>query len=128
MEKKAGNDDWDMGLRIVGRRALWDPIMFLDWLNNNKVKNKPKDQRDVNLIAFVRQKLLKKRKCKTMKTKQQLTRDYQYLFEMADQLLLAYQNDIFDEEIEDLTKCLEELSGNTLKRGGKNLIGDIQSL
>ena len=51
-----------------------------------------------------------------MKTKQQLTRDYQYLFEMADQLLLAYQNEIFDEEIEDLTKCLEELSGNTLKQ------------
>ena len=50
-----------------------------------------------------------------MKTKQQLTRDYQYLFEIADQLLLAYQNDIFDEEIEDLTKCLEELSGNTFK-------------
>ena len=50
-----------------------------------------------------------------MKTKQQLTRDYQYLFETADQLLLAYQNDIFDEEIEDLTKCLEELSGNTFK-------------
>ena len=50
-----------------------------------------------------------------MKTKQQLTRDYQYLFEMADQLLLAYQNEIFDEEIEDLTKCLEELSGNTFK-------------
>ena len=46
---------------------------------------------------------------------QQLTRDYQYLFEMADQLLLAYQNEIFDEEIEDLTKCLEELSGNTFK-------------
>ena len=51
--RKAGNDDWDMGLRIVGRRALFDPIVFLDWLNNNKVKNKPKDQRDVNLIAFV---------------------------------------------------------------------------
>ena len=50
-----------------------------------------------------------------MKTKQQLTRDYQYLFEIADQLLLAYKNDIFDEEIEDLTKCLEELSGNTFK-------------
>ena len=41
-----------------------------------------------------------------MKTKQQLTRDYQYLFEISDQLLLAYKNDIFDEEIEDLTKCL----------------------
>jgi hypothetical protein len=51
--RKAGKDDWDMGLRIVGRRALWDPIMFLNWVNNNKLKNKPKDQRDVNLIAFV---------------------------------------------------------------------------
>jgi hypothetical protein len=51
--RKSGNDDWDMGLRIIGRRALWDPILFLDWLNKNQLKNKPKDQRDVNLIAFV---------------------------------------------------------------------------
>jgi len=51
--RKAGNDDWDMGLRIIGRRALWDPIMFLNWLNTNKLKNRPKDKRDVNLIAFV---------------------------------------------------------------------------
>ena len=51
--RKAGNDDWDMGLRIIGRRALWDPIIFLDWLNNNKVKNKSKDQRNINLVAFV---------------------------------------------------------------------------
>ena len=51
--RKADNDDWDMGLRIIGRRALWDQIIFLDWLHKNKLKNKPKDQRDVNLIAFV---------------------------------------------------------------------------
>ena len=51
--RKSGNDDWDMGLRIIGRRALWCPITFLNWLNNNKLKNKPKDQRDINLIAFV---------------------------------------------------------------------------
>ena len=63
-----------------------------------------------------------------MKTKQQLTRDYQYLFEMADQLLLAYQNDIFDEEIEDLTKCLEELSGNTLKERWQEPQQLIQSM
>tara|TARA_R110000764_G_scaffold97399_2_gene181645 strand:+ start:232 stop:525 length:294 start_codon:yes stop_codon:yes gene_type:complete len=62
--RKVGNDDWDMGLRIVGRRALWDPIMFLDWLNNNKVKNKPKDQRDVNLIAFVSRNSSKKESVK----------------------------------------------------------------
>ena len=60
-----------------------------------------------------------------MKTKQQLTRDYQYLFEIADQLLLAYQNEIFDEEIEDLTKCLEELSGNTFKERWKEPIGEF---
>ena len=51
--RKVGNDDWDMGLRIIGRRALWDPIVFLDWLNKHQLKNKPRDQRDVNLIAFV---------------------------------------------------------------------------
>ena len=52
--RKRGNDDWDMGLRIIGRRALWDPIVFLDWLNKNQLKNKPGDKRDINLIAFVR--------------------------------------------------------------------------
>lgn len=52
--RKVGKDDWDMGLRIIGRRALWDPIVFLDWVNNNKLKNKPGDKRDINLIAFVR--------------------------------------------------------------------------
>ena len=51
--RKTGKDDWDMGLRIIGRRAYWDPVMFLDWISTNKLKNKPKDQRDVNLIAFV---------------------------------------------------------------------------
>tara|TARA_R100000458_G_C8266499_1_gene241504 strand:+ start:521 stop:808 length:288 start_codon:yes stop_codon:yes gene_type:complete len=51
--RKKGKSDWDMGLRIIGRRALWDPIMFLDWLSKNKLKNKPKDQRDWNLLAFV---------------------------------------------------------------------------
>ena len=51
--RRYGNDDWSMGLRIIGRRAFWDPIIFLDWLSNNKLKNKPKDERDINLVAFV---------------------------------------------------------------------------
>ena len=42
-----------MGLRLIGNTALWDPIMFLDWLSKNKLKNKPKVERDLNLIAFV---------------------------------------------------------------------------
>ena len=62
--RKAGNDDWDMGLRIVGRRALWDPILFLDWLYTNKVKNKSKDQRDINLVAFVSRNSSKKESVK----------------------------------------------------------------
>ena len=49
-----------MGLRIIGRRAFWDPIIFLDWLNNNKLKNKPKDKRDINLVAFVSRNSLEK--------------------------------------------------------------------
>tara|TARA_R100000458_G_C8165407_1_gene167887 strand:- start:221 stop:511 length:291 start_codon:yes stop_codon:yes gene_type:complete len=51
--KEKGNSCWDMGLRIIGRRALWDPIVFLDWVSKNKLKNKPKDERDWNLLAFV---------------------------------------------------------------------------
>jgi len=62
--RKAGNDDWDMGLRIIGRRALWDPILFLDWLYTNKVKNKSKDQRDINLVAFVSRNSSKKESVK----------------------------------------------------------------
>tara|TARA_R110002012_G_scaffold12475_1_gene55561 strand:+ start:241 stop:534 length:294 start_codon:yes stop_codon:yes gene_type:complete len=62
--RKVGNDDWDMGLRIIGRRALWDPILFLDWLYTNKVKNKSKDQRDINLVAFVSRNSSKKESVK----------------------------------------------------------------
>ena len=51
--RKNGNDCWDMGLRLIGNTALWDPILFLDWLSKNKLKNKPKVERDLNLIAFV---------------------------------------------------------------------------
>lgn len=51
--RKAGNDCWDMGLRLIGNTALWDPIVFLDWLSKHKLKNLPKDQRDKNLLLFV---------------------------------------------------------------------------
>ena len=36
--RKAGNDCWDMGLRLIGNTALWDPIVFLDWLSKHKLK------------------------------------------------------------------------------------------
>jgi len=56
--RKKGNDCWDMGLRLIGNKALWDPIVFLEWIFENKLKNKPKDlmERAENkkLIAFVK--------------------------------------------------------------------------
>ena len=56
--RKKGNDCWDMGLRLIGNKALWDPIVFLNWIFENKIKNKPKDlmERAENkkLIAFIK--------------------------------------------------------------------------
>ena len=56
--RKKGNDCWDMGLRLIGNKALWDPIVFLNWIFENKLKNKPKDlmERAENkkLIAFIK--------------------------------------------------------------------------
>ena len=56
--RKAGNDCWDMGMRLIGRKALWDPIVFLNWVYLNKLNNKPKDlmERAENkkLIAFIK--------------------------------------------------------------------------
>ena len=56
--RKKGNDCWDMGLRLIGNKALWDPRVFLEWIFENKLKNKPKDlmERAENkkLIAFIK--------------------------------------------------------------------------
>ena len=58
--RKKGNDCWDMGLRLIGNKALWDPIVFLNWIFENKLKNKPKDlmERAENkkLIAIIKRK------------------------------------------------------------------------
>jgi len=51
--RKKGNDCWDMGLRLIGKKAYWCPITFLNWINKNKLKNIPKDLRDKNLVLFV---------------------------------------------------------------------------
>ena len=56
--RKRGLDCWDMGLRLIGNKALWDPIVFLNWIFENKLKNKPRDlmERAENkkLIAFIK--------------------------------------------------------------------------
>ena len=51
--RKAGNDCWDMGLRLIGNSAMWDPIVFLNWLSENKLKNLPKELREQRFVAFV---------------------------------------------------------------------------
>ena len=56
--KKSNDPCWEMGLRVIGRKALWDPIVFLNWVYLNKLNNKPKDlmERAENkkLIAFIK--------------------------------------------------------------------------
>ena len=56
--RKAGNDCWEMGLRLIGTKAFWDPIVFTEWLFTNGITNKPtnKMERAENaaLITFVR--------------------------------------------------------------------------
>ena len=39
--KKDGNNTYDMGLRVIGQKAYWDPIVFSNWVAQNKLKNKP---------------------------------------------------------------------------------------
>ena len=39
--RKKGFDCWDMGLRIIGTKAFWDPIVFTKWLFEYECKNKP---------------------------------------------------------------------------------------
>ena len=56
--RKAGKEDWDMGLRLIGTKAFWDPIVFTKWLFTNCIKNKPTNQKERAennaLITFVR--------------------------------------------------------------------------
>ena len=56
--RKTNDPCWDMGLRLIGNRALWDPAVFLVWSFENKVKNKPKDLMEWSdnkkLIAFIK--------------------------------------------------------------------------
>ena len=39
--RKRGLDCWDMGLRLIGTKAFWDPVEFTKWLYENECKNKP---------------------------------------------------------------------------------------
>ena len=55
--KEKGNDTYDMGLRLIGNKAYWDPVQFVNWVAQFKLTNKPTtpDQEldQQKLIAFV---------------------------------------------------------------------------
>ena len=55
--KKRGNDTYEMGLRLIGNKAYWDPIQFVNWIFQFKLKNKPttpeQELDQTKLIAFV---------------------------------------------------------------------------
>ena len=55
--KQKGNDTYDMGLRLIGNKAYWDPIQFVNWIVQFKLKNKPTSPEQIQdqqkLIAFV---------------------------------------------------------------------------
>ena len=55
--KKNNDPCWDMGLRLIGTKAFWDPIAFTKWLFEYQCKNKPTNlmEREDNkkLIAFI---------------------------------------------------------------------------
>ena len=64
--KKDGNNTYDMGLRKVGNKALWDPVQFVNWIFQFKLKNKPTQPEQIQdqqkLIAFITRNVEIKRK------------------------------------------------------------------
>ena len=56
--KKDGNNTYDMGLRVIGNKAYWDPIVFSNWVAQNKLKNKPTTPEQIldekTLMMFVK--------------------------------------------------------------------------
>ena len=55
--KKDGHDTYEMGLRLIGNKAYFDPVQFVNWVSQNKLTNKPTSPEEKldqqKLIAFV---------------------------------------------------------------------------
>ena len=55
--KEKGNNTYDMGLRLIGNKAYWDPVQFVNWIFQFKLKNKPTQPEQIQdqqkLIAFI---------------------------------------------------------------------------
>jgi len=64
--KKDGHDTYEMGLRLIGNKAYFDPIQFVNWIAQNKLTNKPTQPEQkadqTKLIAFVTRNVEIKRK------------------------------------------------------------------
>jgi len=56
--RKRGFDCWEMGMRLIGKKAYWDPIVFSNWVAQNKLKNKPTTPEQIldekTLMMFVK--------------------------------------------------------------------------
>ena len=66
-ENQTSTNCYDMGLRLIGNKAFWDPIQFVNWVAKYKLTNKPtsteQELDQTKLIAFV------SRNVETMKVK-----------------------------------------------------------
>ena len=55
--KKDGHNTYDMGLRLIGKKEYLEPTVFIKWVAQNKLKNKPttpeQELDQTKLIAFV---------------------------------------------------------------------------
>ena len=56
-ENQTSTNCYDMGLRLIGNKAFWDPIQFVNWVAKYKLTNKPtspeQELDQTKLIAFV---------------------------------------------------------------------------
>jgi len=63
--RKRGGSDWDMGMRLIGKNAFWDPIHFCYWIINNKLKNKPTQPEQLldhdKMILFIKRNVEEKK-------------------------------------------------------------------
>ena len=57
LKNQTSQECYDMGLRLIGNKAYWDPIQFVNWIVQFKLKNKPTSPEQIQdqqkLIAFV---------------------------------------------------------------------------
>ena len=56
-DNQTSTNCYDMGLRLIGNKAFWDPIQFVSWLAQYKLNNKPtspeQELDQTKLLAFV---------------------------------------------------------------------------